>query len=168
MEGFRCSNAAISLLALHRYDEARRELERAIECKAPLGTAAEPWKTFNLLYKLERAVGNNIAAYQARQQTMATYLAYRSEGGQSTDWGGQVVAFVAQKLSIGEASSSSTALAELQVAPQTPEYRTLLLQALQQVIAGERNPAIADDPALYYMDAVELILLLEMLNNTPA
>ena len=33
------------------------------------------------------------------------------------------------------------------------------------ILAGERSPALADDPALNYADAVELRLLLEALAN---
>jgi hypothetical protein len=31
------------------------------------------------------------------------------------------------------------------------------------ILRGDRDPALADDPALYYCDAVELLLLLERL-----
>ena len=80
-EGVVRSNAAIQLIELRRYDEARRELERAIECKKLFGHAAEPWKTFDNLCDLERAVGKLTAALVARQQAMEAYLAYRRDGG---------------------------------------------------------------------------------------
>ena len=57
-EGRSRSNLGIRLIKLRRYDEARRELLRAIECKQPYGHASEPWKTFGILCDLERAVGN--------------------------------------------------------------------------------------------------------------
>jgi len=61
-EGRSRNNAAIRLIALHRYDEARRELQRAIACKASFGHATTPWTTFNILSDLERAEGNPAAA----------------------------------------------------------------------------------------------------------
>src|SRR5262249_15801846 len=73
-EGHAQSNAAASLTALRRYDEARRELQRAIARKAPFGHAAQPWKTFSILSRLERAVGNSSAATAAHQQALDTYL----------------------------------------------------------------------------------------------
>ncbi len=54
MEGLARSNTAVELIRLRRYSEARRELERAIECKQQFGHAAQPWKTFNILCDLER------------------------------------------------------------------------------------------------------------------
>ena len=39
----------------------------------------------------------------------------------------------------------------------------MLLPHLLAILGGARDPALADDPALYYEDAVELQLLLERL-----
>ena len=72
-----------TLIKLRRYDEARQELQRAIECKKPYGHAAEPWKTWSILEDLERATGHTEAAQAARQQAIETYLAYRRAGGVS-------------------------------------------------------------------------------------
>jgi tetratricopeptide (TPR) repeat protein len=79
-EGRSHNNAAAELIKLRRYDEARRELERAIECKKPFGHVAEPWKTFGILCILERAVGKLPAALAACQQAIEAYLAYRRGG----------------------------------------------------------------------------------------
>jgi len=72
---------AIGLTGLRRFDEARSEIERAIECRRPLGHAAEPWTSFNILSNLERAVGNQSAALAAWKQAVTAYFAHRSEGG---------------------------------------------------------------------------------------
>lgn len=80
-EGVARSNIAVILLKLRRFDEARLEIERAIECDKPFGHVAQPWETFNILCDLERAVGNFSAALAARDQAIAAYLAYRAEGG---------------------------------------------------------------------------------------
>jgi len=167
-EGRTRSNAANSLIALRRYDEARSELERAIVCKEPFGHTAELWKTFALLHDLERAVGNASAAQKARHGAMTTYLAYRRDGGESRDWGGQIVAPVAQAIAGGEGASAATALVQLQNDPEMPQFRQPLLQALLKIVAGERDPVLADDPDLYYRDEVELRLLLETLNRMSA
>jgi tetratricopeptide (TPR) repeat protein len=162
-EGSARNNAANSLLQLHRYDEARRELERAIECKKPFGHAASLWNAFALLHNLERAVRNEVAAQAAQEQAMQAYRAYRQEGGESMDWGGQVVAAVRQALVTGQSEAQAAQLVQLKKRPDMPDERKLLLVALQQILSGSRNPALADDPNLYYMDAVELRLLLEEL-----
>ena len=80
-EGFWRNNIAVELIKLRRFDEARREIERAIECNQPFGHTAQPWKTLDNLSDLERAVGNVPAALAARKKAIATYLAYRSQGG---------------------------------------------------------------------------------------
>jgi tetratricopeptide (TPR) repeat protein len=80
-EGTARNNIANVLVKLGRYDEVRLEIERAIECNKPFGHVAEPWTTFANLNDLERAVGNQLAALAARNQAIAAYLAYRSEGG---------------------------------------------------------------------------------------
>ena len=82
-EGSARNNHAIRLIALQRYDEARLEIERAVECKRPFGHVARPWTTFDILSDLERAVGNLPAAAAARRDALATYLAYRRDGGAS-------------------------------------------------------------------------------------
>jgi len=82
MEGRVHNNAALSLIRLERFDEARRELLRAIECGKPFGHSAEPWTTFNILYNMEAAVGDAAAAQDARAKAITTYLAYRRDGGQ--------------------------------------------------------------------------------------
>jgi tetratricopeptide (TPR) repeat protein len=43
-EGRSRNNLAIRLRKLRRFDEARREIGRAIDCVAPFGHASEPWK----------------------------------------------------------------------------------------------------------------------------
>jgi tetratricopeptide (TPR) repeat protein len=80
-EGVVRSNVAIQLIELRRFDEARAEIERAVECKKSFGHVAEPWRTFDILSDLECAVGNPPAAAAARQKALDSYLAYRRDGG---------------------------------------------------------------------------------------
>jgi tetratricopeptide (TPR) repeat protein len=80
-EGMARGSVAKELVKLRRFGEARLEIERAIECDKPFGHVAQPWRTFAILCDLERAVGNQPAALAARDQAIAAYLAYRSDGG---------------------------------------------------------------------------------------
>lgn len=80
-EGHLRSGIARELVKLGRFDEARLEVERGIECDKPFGHVAHPWVTFKVLWDLERAVGDHPAASAALEQAIAAYLAYRSEGG---------------------------------------------------------------------------------------
>jgi len=79
-EGEGRSNLADTLRQLNE-DEAQAEIRRAIECKEPFGHGAEPWKTWDILRKIETAAGKPAAATQARRRALELYLAYRRDGG---------------------------------------------------------------------------------------
>ncbi|MFL6275506.1 MAG: tetratricopeptide repeat protein [Blastocatellia bacterium] len=161
-EGLRRNNLANTLIKLKRYDEARRELLRAIECKQPYGHAAESWKTWAILHNLEQAIGDQQSAADARQRAMEAYLAYRRDGGQSYEWGAQWCANVGQAIKQGETTALAQELAEYLKTQVGPRGKALLPK-LQAILSGSRDLALADDPALDYEDAVELKLLLESL-----
>jgi tetratricopeptide (TPR) repeat protein len=149
-EGLAHGNLAIQLVALNRYDEARTELQRAIECKKPFGHVAEPWTTFDTLTDLERALGNEPAAQAARAQAVEAYLAYRRYGGAPrSEWGESL------------ASNPARKLAALQQAPDLQPNLRALIAPLQAILGGSRNTEFANDPNLDYDDAAELLLLME-------
>jgi tetratricopeptide (TPR) repeat protein len=162
-EGLGRNNLADTLIKLQRYDEARREVLRAIECKQPYGYAAQPWTTWHTLNKLEQAIGNRQAAAEARQQAIESYMAYRRDGGQSYEWGARVCAAVAQAIEQGETAALAQQMAEYLKIEDDPRVK-ILLPKLQAILGGARDLALADGPELYYQDAVELRLLLEQLD----
>ena len=45
-----------------------------------------------------------------------------------------------------------------------PGYLKPVISKLIAICLGDRNPALVDDPELYYDDAAELLLLLEALS----
>jgi tetratricopeptide (TPR) repeat protein len=160
-EGLRRSNLADQLLRLKRYPEARNELLRAIECKRPFGHVAEPWKTFHILYKLEQTVGDEPAAEKARKLAIQAYLAYRRDGGENQTSYGKLFALLAS-----DPEQAAAKLARLAQEQELPKYLVPLIPKLQAVLAGSRDPALADDPALDYDDAAELLLLIEKLSES--
>ena len=164
-EGLVHNNLARSLIKLQSYDEARRELLRAIECKRRYGHVAEPWMTWDILEDLERATGHPQATAEAHQRAIESYLAYRRDGGQSCEWTAQVCAAMAQAIQTGETSATTALTQQLAESLNTdiPPLVKVLLPKLQAILGGARDPALADDPALYYQDAAELRLLLESL-----
>lgn len=163
-EGSARSNLADTLIKLQRYNEARRELQRAIECKQPYGHAAEPWKTWMILYKLEKAVGNQSTANQVRQQGIEAYLAYRRAGGENQASGGQLTVLIFQAIQQGQRTEAKQGLAEILQEIDKP-WTKAMIPKLQVILQGDRDPALAEDPALNYDDAVELMLLLEKLES---
>jgi hypothetical protein len=70
---------------------------------------------------------------------------------------------VAQALATSQCADATAPLAALAQRPNLPDYVPPVLTALQALLAGARDPALADDPHLHYDDAAELRLLLEQL-----
>ncbi len=162
-EGLAHSNVAITLGKLERYDEARKEVRRAIECVSPFGHAAEPWKTFDILHQIETAVGNRAAARTAWGQARDAYLAYRRQGGYAQARGGQLCDQLLAGLSQGGSAEITQELEAFVQAPDTPEFLKLLIPKLLQIVDGARDPALADDPALSFSNAAEILFFIERL-----
>lgn len=160
-EGRVRNNMASSYLDLGRKDEARRELLQAIQCLESYGNSGESWKAFFLLESLERAAGDADAARVARSKAIQAYLAYRRDGGESTAVGGKLCSDAAQALTRGEEVALSETISDLLERPDLPTQGHAVLSTLQAVLAGSRDPSLADDPSLDFRDAAELRLLLE-------
>ncbi|MBV9791743.1 MAG: tetratricopeptide repeat protein, partial [Chloroflexi bacterium] len=163
-EGSTRNNLAATLIELQRYDEARRELQRAIECNKNFGHAAKPWKAWGLLYELEQAVGSHEAADRARRQAIESYVAYRRAGGEPQNLGGRLAALIFQAMQQGQMSDAEQGLVGVLQQVDEPSTRVVITK-LQAILYGDRNPALAEDPALEFDDAVELMLLLEALES---
>jgi hypothetical protein len=161
-EGRRRYNLADTLLRLGRHDQARSELQRAIECDKPYGHAAEPWKTWELLEKLEHATGHPDAAHTARHQAITTYLAYRHADGGSQNAAIDLFDHVAQAISERTSDQAARDLAALLEPDDSPRFTTLI-HVLRALLAGDPEPARTDHPDLEPRDVAELHLLLESL-----
>jgi tetratricopeptide (TPR) repeat protein len=162
-EGVVRSNLTITLIKLQCYDNARVELRHAIECKKPFGHAAEPWKTWAVLFDLEQATHNPQTAAHARQQVIQSYLAYRRDRGESQTIGGKLCERITHAIQQGETATAEQELACYE-GVDVPLSFKILLAKLHAILKGDRDPALANDPELYYADAAELQLLLEKLN----
>ncbi len=165
-EGRSRGNVANALLQLQRFDEARQEILRKIECDKPYGHAAQPWKTFSILHNLERAVGNASAAARARDDAVAAFLAYRRAGGENHEPGARLAALVAEAVTGGETADAAAQLAEFGASSDLPDWAEALVPVLQRILEGARDPALASTPGLYYTHTVEVQLLLEHLSES--
>ncbi len=162
-EGLTRTNLAHALIKIERYDDARAELRRAIECQEPFGHAAEPWKTWGILCDLERADGKADAAADARNKAVEAYLAYRRDGGENQNPGAQLCASTAHEIAEGNADKARAELSKRLARPDLPAWAKVLIPILMTILDGSRDPALADNPDLDYDDAVEIRLLLETL-----
>ena len=162
-EGKDHGNLALRLIKLGRYDEARAEIERAIEYTEPYGHASEPWTAWNILHDLERAVGDHAAAERAKAEARRLFLAYRRDGGENHTSGGRLCAAFYQAMQAGQTTEMAALLQQLVNDPDSPDWLKTLASTLQEIPNGSRDPALAENPALYYRDAAEVQLLLEAL-----
>lgn len=159
-EGVARNNIASAMCKLNRYGDARSEIARAIECKRPFGHVAEPWTSFGILYAIETAVGNGAAARAAWVQARDAYLAYRRQGGYAQHGGGKLVDRVLGLIAQQKVDEVNALFQELASDSETPDSLKQLMQAMLSIFNGSRDPALADDPALDYADAAEILFLL--------
>jgi tetratricopeptide (TPR) repeat protein len=162
-EGASRHNAAGVLLRAGRHDEARKALLRAIECKERVGVPGEPWKTFAMLAELEAAVGDARAARQAQQRAVESYRAYRRGGGESRTQGARLALVIDEAIRSGNPDAAARELEQVGQRKDLPGGLRALASALQAVLDGSRDTALADDGRLEYDGAAELLLLLERL-----
>jgi tetratricopeptide (TPR) repeat protein len=164
-EGRARNNIADTLRKLKRYDEARGEIMRAIECDRPFGHAAEPWKTFNILREIEEAEGHHEAARAAWVQARNAYLAYRRQGGYAQSGNGNLVEHVVGLITQQKIDEIEPLFNQLASDPNTSNARKALMQAFMTILNGSRDKALGDDPGLSYADAAEVLFLIERLGG---
>jgi tetratricopeptide (TPR) repeat protein len=158
------NNLAITLRKLRRLDEARREIRRAIECKAQFGHAADPWTAWAILADIETDAGNPAAAAEARAKAIDCYHAYRRDGGENHSDSGRLAFAVTQILGAGNPAEAATLLQQLAADPDFAWQRSFI-QAIQAIVAGSRDRALADAPDLDFGMAAEILFLIETLEQ---
>ncbi len=163
-EGKVRTNLAIRLRKLRRLDEARQEIRRAIECDAQFGHASEPWKTWGILANIETDAGNPAAATEARVRAIACYLAYRRDGGENHSGAGRLCFAVTQALRAGKPAEAASLIRKEAARYETAGFGGFI-RALQAIVAGSRDRALADAPDLSYDMAAEILFLIETLEK---
>ena len=163
-EGRQRSNLGLRLRKLRRLAEARQEIRRAIECKAQFGHAALPWTSWAILADIETDAGNPAAATEAKCKATECYLAYRRDGGENHDPDGRVCLAVTEHLRTGDPGGAASLLQE-----QARRFEAAgffgFIQALQAIVAGSRDRALANAPDLDYTMAAEILFLLDKLEK---
>jgi tetratricopeptide (TPR) repeat protein len=161
-EGIARGNLANTMRRLRRLDEARQEIRRAIDCDAQFGHASKPWVSWRILTDIETDAGNTASAAEAKSQAIACYLAYRRDGGENHYLVGRISLAVTKALRDGAPAQAANLLQQLAADPEAPKLLPFI-GALQAVVAGSRDPALADQPELDYTMAAEILLLIETL-----
>lgn len=163
-EGRVRSNLGDTLRKLRRFDEARQEIRRAIECNEQFGHASEPWTTWSVLAKIETDAGNPAAAAEAKGKAIACYLAYRRDGGENQNGDGRMTLAVTQSLLAGDPAQAASLLQRLAARPGAAWLLTFI-RALQAIVAGRRDRTLADAPDLDHTMAAEILFLIETLEK---
>jgi tetratricopeptide (TPR) repeat protein len=164
-EGSTCSNIARTFFELQRYDEARIEIRRAIECNDQFGLTAEPWKSFDILHDIETATRNSAAAHTAWQHARDAYLAYRTPRGYAQSSGGELVDVVLGLIAKQQLEEMQSLLSQLANDPDTQDSRKHLIQAVFAILNGSRDSTLAESPALDYHDSAEILYLLQQIGE---
>jgi tetratricopeptide (TPR) repeat protein len=162
-EGATRNNLGKSLQKLHRFEEARQEIRRAIKCKEPLGQESSIWNSWDILNRIEIADGNFAAAAEAKRSAKEHYFIYRRDGGENHDFYGRICSAVTQHLLAGNSAAATSFLQQLSDAPERPEWTRSFIHALQAIVAGSRDRTLADAPDLHYTMAAEILFLIETL-----
>src|SRR5581483_10406293 len=157
-EGRVRNNLADTLRRLGRLDEARQEIGRAIECLVQFGHASEPWTAWWILADIETDAGNLAGAAEARRKAIALYLAYRRDGGENQYRDGRIALAVTEALRAGDPVGAASFLQELAADPNAAPLLPFV-RALQAIVAGSRDRALADAPELGYRMIAEILLL---------
>lgn len=136
---------------------------RAIECKSQFGHVAEPWASSSYLCEIEKSTGNETAAHIAWVQARDAYLAYRRQGGYAQTGGGRLVDHVLGLLAQQKNDEIEPLFNQLAQDPNATDSLKLFMQAIITILTGSPNPALADNPALNYADAAEILFLIDRL-----
>lgn len=163
-EGRVRNNLGNTLRKLHRFDEARREIRHAIECKELLGHAGSIWNAWDILNQIESAAGNPAVAAEAERKAIACYLAYRRDGGENHDAEGRICLAVTQSLLAGDPATAASLLDQIAADPAAA-WLLPFIRALQAIVAGSRDRTLAAAPDLHYRMAAEILLLIETLEK---
>lgn len=158
-EGAVRNNLGDLLIKMGRLDDARASLLRAIDCKEPFGLQAEPWTTYYILYKLEKAAGNHSAAAEARQMAIDLFREWRRGGAENHSRDAQLCAAVLDVIRAGDIAELQTYL-EQEIA-KDPEY--VFDIHLLAILKGSRDTSILEDEGLNYQQVVELEILFELI-----
>jgi len=123
----------------------------------------QPWNAWAILADIETDAGNPTAAAEAKVKAVTCYLAYRRDGGENHDTPGRLFHAVTKALNAERKGDAEQIIADYRERwknDKNPEA-----DALQAIVAGSRDRALADAPDLSYVMAAEILFLIETLEK---
>ena len=164
-EGKARSGLATGFRILGRLDSARKEIQHSIKCTESYGHAIQPWFFWEILFQIETDAGNAAAAAEAKRKATMCYFAYRRDGGENHDPVGRVSFAVTDSLLAGNDATASSLLQQLATDRDVPSNARSYARALQAIVDGSRDRALADAPDLNFGMSAEILLLIDTLEG---
>ena len=93
------------------------------------------------------------------------YLGYRQQGGYAQYNGGKFVEHIFGLISQEKGDEIESFFNQFASDPNTPDSFKEFMQVVLTIFKGSRDKALADDPALNYADAAEVLFLIERLGG---
>jgi hypothetical protein len=118
-----------------------------------------------ILHDIETATGHPAAARTAWQQARDAYLAYRQQGGYAQYPGGKLVDAVLGMIAQQQYEKVQSLFNQLVNDEDTPDSLKQLIEAVIAILNGSRDTSLADNPALDFDDAAEVLYLLGRLGG---
>ena len=164
-EGFYRNSLADIARLLKQFDTARQEVVRAIDCGLQFSNTSQLWSSWGLLATIETEAGNLGEAANAQRKAIECYVEYRRRGGKNPSVEGIVSDAVTEHLLAGDSAAAKSYLQEASDDPELPSNARTFISALQEIVAGNRDRALADAPDLHFGMAAEILLLIETLET---
>jgi len=123
-EGVARNNLGDTLRKLRRFDGARREIRRAIECDAQFGHPSQPWTAWNILADIETDAGTPPPP-PSRGARLAPATS-AGDNGENHDADGRICLAVTQALLVGEPGAAASLLQQLAAHPDLPNQACFL------------------------------------------
>lgn len=158
------SNLAAALLNLGQFDQARQEIQRAIDIELRLLDSVESYRAWWILSDIEIADGNLIAAKEAKRKAIDCYLAYRRGGGENNNTDGRISHTVTEYLLAGKLAAARSYLQQCMADSNFLNLRTFI-EALQSIVSGNFDRSFVDVPDVHPTMAAEILFLIETLEN---
>lgn len=105
------------------------------------------------------------AARTAWAQARDAYLAYRKQGGYARTPGGQLIDELLDAIAQGKSDQAAQSITQASQAPDARDWLKVAAPKILAVLQGSRDTTPADDPALDYDVAAEILLLIAKLDQ---
>ena len=118
------------------------------------------------MHQIETDVGNEDPAWEAWVKAREAYLGYRQQGGYAAQGqGGKIVEQVMGLVSQEKIDKIEPLFSQLASDLDADDSLKEFMQVVITILNGSRDKTLADDSALNYADAAEVLFLIERLGG---